>query len=119
MIIGMGEVGRALSAYLRMGGRDVEPNGVKAATIHIAYPYQPGFADQVTVPPPMSMRLRWWLSIRRCRSEPAPSRLGSLPGERAASDQFRGDNQSVRGGVWVFWLRRSGRARFGSIRPLG
>ena len=48
MIIGMGEVGRALSTYLRMEGRDVEPNGAKAATIHIAYPYQPGFAEQVT-----------------------------------------------------------------------
>jgi hypothetical protein len=47
MIIGMGEVGRALSAYLNMPGRDIEPEGEQADTIHIAYPWTPDFEEQV------------------------------------------------------------------------
>ena len=47
MIIGMGEVGRALSEFLGMPGRDIEPDGGPADVIHIAYPWTPDFEEQV------------------------------------------------------------------------
>lgn len=47
LVIGMGEVGRALVEVLGCEGRDIAPTYDHADTIHIAYPYHDDFTDLV------------------------------------------------------------------------
>jgi hypothetical protein len=45
LVVGMGEVGQALTQVLGCPGRDIEPSGLVAGTLHIAYPWSESFVE--------------------------------------------------------------------------
>lgn len=47
LVVGMGEVGKALAAFLGVPGRDIDPTDDQADVIHIAIPYSDDFSTIV------------------------------------------------------------------------